>query len=70
MNEIRFVAILDRTCAELFSKLLFWQHRRGDGRLVMADFCGSEMDNPSFPRMTMRVSARPSVNAPNRAVKL
>ena len=30
-------------------------HHRGGGRVVMADFSGSEIDIPSFPRMRMPV---------------
>jgi hypothetical protein len=39
-------------------------HHRGGGRVVMADFSGSGIDIPSFPRMRMGVSAPPPRAAP------
>jgi hypothetical protein len=64
MAALFFLGSLGRTCAGLPSKLLFWLSPSQRWRVVVADFCGSEVDNPIFPRMTMmRVSAPPSVNA-------
>jgi hypothetical protein len=37
-----------------FQRCFSGYRHRSDGRVVMADFCGSEMDNPIFPRMTIR----------------
>ena len=35
-------------------------HHRSDGRLVLADFCRSERDNPSFSRLTIRSGFHPA----------